>query len=198
MFYDAKTNQHGLRHDPFKALIVPRPIGWISTLSVDGVLNLAPYSFFNGVSTDPHIVMFASAGRKDSLVNAEATGEFVCNFASWDQRDQMNTSSATVGPEVDEFALAGLTTTPSQTVKPPRVAGAPAHLECVYLQTVPMVARDGRHVYDVVFGEVTGIHIDDKFIIDGMLDTAAMRPIARLGYHDYAVVDEVFALKRPK
>ncbi|MDO8423729.1 MAG: flavin reductase family protein [Parvibaculum sp.] len=197
MFYDAKTNQHGLRHDPFKALIVPRPIGWISTLSADGVLNLAPYSFFNGVSTDPHILMFASAGRKDSLVNVEATGEFVCNLASWDQRDQMNISSATVAREVDEFSLAGLATLPSQNVKPPRVAGAPAHLECVYLQTVPMVARDGRHVYDVVFGEVTCIHIDDDFIVDGILNTAAMKPIARLGYHDYAVVDEVFSLKRP-
>ena len=197
MFYESRPKEHGLRHDPFKALIVPRPIGWISTLSEDGVLNLAPYSFFNGVSTDPNIVMFASAGRKDSLVNVEATGEFVCNLASWDQRDQMNTSSATVGPEVDEFELAGLATLPSEIVKPPRVAGAPAHFECVYLQTVPMVARDGSHVYDVVFGEVVGIHIDDRFIIDGMVDTAAMKPIARLGYHDYAVVDEVFSLKRP-
>tara|TARA_R110000824_G_scaffold118105_1_gene270281 strand:+ start:247 stop:843 length:597 start_codon:yes stop_codon:yes gene_type:complete len=197
MFYESRPKEHGLRHDPFKALLVPRPIGWISTLSKDGVLNLAPYSFFNGVSTDPNIVMFASAGRKDSLVNVEATGEFVCNLASWDQRDQMNTSSATVGPEVDEFELAGLATLPSEIVKPPRVAGAPAHFECVYLQTVPMVARDGSHVYDVVFGEVVGIHIDDRFIIDGMVDTAAMKPIARLGYHDYAVVDEVFSLKRP-
>lgn len=197
MFYDATANTHGLKHDPFKALIVPRPIGWISTTSKDGVLNLAPYSFFNGVSSDPHIVMFASAGRKDSQRNAEETGEFVCNLAGFDQRDEMNASSATVGPEVDEFALAGLTTEPSKLVKPPRVAGASAHLECVWLQTVPMIARDGRHTYDVVFGEVIGIHIDDRFVADGKVDTAAMRPIARLGYHDYSVVDEVFSLKRP-
>ncbi|MDO8289115.1 MAG: flavin reductase family protein [Parvibaculum sp.] len=197
MFYDTTANAHGLKHDPFKALIVPRPIGWISTLSEDGVLNLAPYSFFNGVSTDPHIVMFASGGRKDSQRNAEETGEFVCNLSSWDQRDEMNKSSATVGPEVDEFALAGLSTLPSLKVKPPRVAGAPAHFECVYLQTVPMIARDGRHTYDIVLGEVIGVHIDDRFISGGMVDTAAMKPIARLGYHDYAVVDEVFSLKRP-
>jgi len=198
MFYDATTNDHGLKHDPFKALIVPRPIGWISTVSMAGVLNLAPYSFFNGVSTDPHIVMFASAGRKDSQRNAEETGQFVCNLASWDQREAMNTSSATVGPEIDEFALAGLETEPSRLVKPPRVKGAPAHFECVWLQTVPLSARDGRHTYDLVLGEVIGIHIDDRFVADGMVDTAAMKPIARLGYHDYSVVDEVFTLKRPR
>ncbi|MDO8839555.1 MAG: flavin reductase family protein [Parvibaculum sp.] len=198
MFYDATTNDHGLKHDPFKALIVPRPIGWISTVSMAGVLNLAPYSFFNGVSTDPHIVMFASAGRKDSLRNAEETGQFVCNLASWDQREAMNMSSATVGPEIDEFALAGLEKEPSRLVKPPRVKGAPAHFECVWLTTVPLVSRDGRHSYDMVLGEVVGIHIDDRFVADGMVDTAAMKPIARLGYHDYSVVDEVFTLKRPR
>lgn len=197
MFYESRPKEHGLRHDPFKALIVPRPIGWISTVSQEGIPNLAPYSFFNAVSTDPNIVMFASAGRKDSQINAETTGEFVCNLAGWDQRDGMNASSATVGPEVDEFVLAGLAALPSNIVKPPRVAGAPAHLECIYLQTVPMVARDGSHVYDVVFGEVVGIHIDDRFIIDGMVDTAAMKPLARMGYQDYAVVEDVITLKRP-
>jgi len=198
MFYDATTNHHGLKHDPFKALIVPRPIGWISTVSTAGVLNLAPYSFFNGVSTDPHIVMFASAGRKDSQRNAEETGEFVCNLASWDQREAMNVSSATVGPEIDEFSLASLETEASRLVKPPRVKDAPAHFECVWLTTVPLVSRDGRHSYDMVLGEVVGIHIDDRFVTDGIVDTAAMKPIARLGYHDYAIVDEVFTLKRPR
>jgi flavin reductase (DIM6/NTAB) family NADH-FMN oxidoreductase RutF len=142
--------------------------------------------------------MFASAGQKDSQRNAEETGEFVCNLASWDQRDAMNASSATVGPEVDEFVLAGLATEPSRLVKPPRVAGAPAHFECVWLKTVPLEDRSGRKTYDMVLGEVVGIHIDDGFIADGMVDTAAMKPIARLGYHDYAVVDEVFTLKRPR
>ncbi|MBX3508701.1 MAG: flavin reductase family protein [Parvibaculum sp.] len=198
MFYDAGRNDHGLRHDPFKALVVPRPIGWISSVSREGILNLAPYSFFNAVSTDPHIVAFASYGRKDSLVNAEEQGEFVCNLATFDQRDGVNISSATVGPEVDEFALAGLSTEPSRMVKPPRVKGAPVHFECVWLQTMPMKGRDGRLSYFLVFGEVVGIHIEDRFIHDGIVDTAAMKPIARLGYHDYSVVDEVFTMKRPR
>jgi flavin reductase (DIM6/NTAB) family NADH-FMN oxidoreductase RutF len=197
MFYDAGRNDHGLRHDPFKALVVPRPIGWISSVSREGILNLAPYSFFNAVSTDPHIVAFASYGRKDSLVNAEEQGEFVCNLATFDQRDGVNISSATVGPEVDEFALAGLSTEPSRMVQPPRVKGAPVHFECVWLQTMPMKGRDGRLSYFLVFGEVVGVHIDDRFIHDGIVDTAAMKPIARLGYHDYSVVDEVFTMKRP-
>jgi flavin reductase (DIM6/NTAB) family NADH-FMN oxidoreductase RutF len=198
MFYDAETNTHGLRHDPFKALVVPRPIGWISTMGRDGVPNLAPYSFFNAVSSDPHMVMFASAGRKDSQRNAEETGEFVCNLASWDQREQMNRSSATVGPEVDEFVLSTLETEPSRLVKPWRVKGAPAHLECVYMKTVELPSRDGRHVYDMVLGEVVGVHIDERFIRDGMVDTAAMKPVSRLGYMDYAVVDELFTMKRPR
>lgn len=197
MFYDAGRNDHGLRHDPFKALVVPRPIGWISSVSREGVLNLAPYSFFNAVSTDPHIVAFASYGRKDSLVNAEEQGEFVCNLATWDQREGLNMSSATVGPEVDEFVLSGLETEPSRMVKPPRVKGAPVHFECVWLQTMPMKGRDGRLSYFLVFGEVVGIHIEDRFIHDGIVDTAAMKPIARLGYHEYSVLDEVFTMKRP-
>ena len=198
MFYDAGRNDHGLKHDPFKSLVVPRPIGWISTIAADGTPNLAPYSFFNAVSTDPHVVMFASAGRKDSQRNAEEQGEFVCNLATWAQRDAMNASSPMVGPEFDEFTLAGLETEPSRMVKPPRVKDAPAHFECVWMQTLPIVGRDGRHVYDVVFGEVVGIHIDDRFVDDGMVDVAAMKPIARLGYMDYAVVDEVFSMKRPR
>ena len=197
MFYDAGRNDHGLRHDPFKALVVPRPIGWISSVSRDGILNLAPYSFFNAVSTDPHIVAFASYGRKDSLVNAEEQGEFVCNLATWDQREGLNMSSATVGPEVDEFVLSGLETEPSRMVKPPRVKGAPVHFECVWLQTMPMKGCDGRLSYFLVFGEVVGVHIEDRFIHDGIVDTAAMKPIARLGYHEYSVVDEVFTMKRP-
>lgn len=197
MFYDTGRNDHGLRHDPFKALVVPRPIGWISSVSRAGVLNLAPYSFFNAVSTDPHIVAFASYGRKDSLINAEEQGEFVCNLATWDQRDAMNASSAMVGPDVDEFALAGLETEPSRMVRPPRVKGAPVHFECVWLQTMPMKGRDGRISYHLVFGEVLGVHIEDRFIRDGIVDTAGMKPVARLGYHDYSVVDEVFTMKRP-
>jgi flavin reductase (DIM6/NTAB) family NADH-FMN oxidoreductase RutF len=197
MFYDAR-NKAPLRYDPVKALVAPRPIGWISTLSLDGVANLAPYSFFNLVASGPSIVAFSSAGRKDSQTNAEQTGEFVCNIASFDQREAVNSSAATLPPEVDEFALTGLGTLPSELIKPPRVKGAPAHLECVYLQTVPLFSKDGvRNGFDLVLGEVVGVHIDDQFVKEGMADTAAMRLIARLGYLDYSVTDEVFALKRP-
>ena len=197
MFYDARTKAP-LKHDPVKALVAPRPIGWISTLSREGVANLAPYSFFNLVASGPSIVAFSSAGRKDSQTNAEQTGEFVCNIASFDQREAVNSSAATLPPEIDEFALTGLGTLPSQLIKPPRVKGAPAHLECVYLQTVPLFSKDGvRNGFDLVLGEVVGVHIDDQFVKEGLVDTAAMRLIARLGYLDYSVTDEVFALKRP-
>ena len=197
MFYDARTKAP-LKHDPVKALVAPRPIGWISTLSREGVANLAPYSFFNLVASGPSIVAFSSAGRKDSQTNAEQTGEFVCNIASFDQREAVNSSAATLPPEVDEFALTGLGTLPSQLIKPPRVKGAPAHLECVYLQTVPLFSKDGvRNGFDLVLGEVVGVHIDDQFVKEGLVDTAAMRLIARLGYLDYSVTDEVFTLRRP-
>lgn len=197
MFYDARSKSP-LKHDPVKALVAPRPIGWISTLSCDGVANLAPYSFFNLVASGPSIVAFSSAGRKDSQTNAEQTGEFVCNMASFDQREAVNSSAATLPPEIDEFALTGLGTLPSQIIRPPRVKGAPAHLECVYLQTVPLFSKEGvRNGFDLVLGEVVGVHIDDRFIKEGLVDTAAMRLIARLGYLDYSVTDEVFTLKRP-
>jgi len=197
MFYDARTKAP-LKHDPVKALVAPRPIGWISTLGRDGVANLAPYSFFNLVASGPSIVAFSSAGRKDSQTNAEQIGEFVCNIASFDQREAVNSSAATLPPEIDEFGLTGLGTLPSQLIKPPRVKGAPAHLECVYLQTVPLFSKDGvRNGFDLVLGEVVGVHIDDQFIKEGLVDTAAMRLIARLGYLDYSVTDEVFTLKRP-
>lgn len=198
MFYDAIENAHGLKHDPFKALIAPRPIGWISTVDANGVVNLAPYSFFNAVSDNPHYVMFSSLNRKDSQRNAEETGEFVCSLATWDLRDAMNKTSAGVGPEVDEMALAGLTPAPSQLVKPPRVAESPVAFECKYFQSVELPPDTGRGLYTMVIGRVVGIHIDDAAIKDGMVDTGQLRPIARLGYMDYSVVDNTFTLQRPQ
>lgn len=198
MFYDAIENAHGLKHDPFKALVAPRPIGWISTVDEDGVVNLAPYSFFNAVSDNPHYVMFSSLNRKDSQRNAEETGEFVCSLATWDLRDQMNRTSAGVGPEVDEMVLAGLTPAPSKLVKPPRVAESPVAFECRYFQSVELPPDTGRGLYTMVIGRVVGIHIDDAAIKDGMVDTGMMRPIARLGYMDYSVVDNTFTLQRPQ
>ncbi len=197
MFYETGENNHGLPHDPFKALIAPRPIGWISSLDPGGVVNLAPYSFFNAVSDRPPFVMFSSSVRKDSVRNIEATGEFVCSLATYELKDQMNQTSAMVGPEVDEMALAGLTPAPCKLVKPPRVAQSPAAFECKYYKTLSLPGLDGAEGNFVVIGEVIGIHIDDAAIKNGRVDTAKLRPIARLGYMDYAVVDAVFSMDRP-
>lgn len=187
---------HGLTHDPFKAIVAPRPIGWITTISPEGVLNLAPYSFFNAVSDTPPMVMFASAGRKDSLRNIEANGEFTCSIASEALVDQMNLSSATVASDVDEFAMTGLATAPSLVVAPPRVAASPAALECRLWKTLDL---PGERPVTVVFGHVVAIYVDERVVRDGLLDTAAMRPLARMGYMDYSVVtpDTTFTLNRP-
>ncbi len=198
MFYDPREGRHGLPHDPFYALVAPRPIGWISTLSPAGVRNLAPYSFFNAFSTSPHIVGFSSTGRKDTLANVEATGAFVCNLATDDLRDAMNRSSAVVGPEVDEFDLAGLSAAPGRSVPVPRVAESPAALECRHTATIPLAGADGAPARAfLVLGEVVGIHIDDTVLTEGRIDVARMRPLARLGYRDYSVVDAVFEMARP-
>ena len=197
MFYDAVANSHGLQWDPFQALVSPRPIGWISTLGQDGVVNLAPYSFFNAVSTNPHFVMFSSGGRKDSQRNAEETGEFVCSLATFELRDAMNRTSQHVGPEVDEMEMAGLTAAPSKLVAPPRVAESPVAFECKYWRTIELPGPDGGEgAHAIVLGQVVGVHIDDAAIVDGKVDVTKLRPIARLGYGDYAVIDEVFELSR--
>lgn len=197
MFYETEENKHGLRHNPFKALVAPRPIGWISTLSQEGVLNLAPYSFFNAVSDRPPFVLFSSGGRKDSVVNAEATGEFVCSLATYALREQMNQTSAAVGPEVDEMEMAKLQAAPSKLVKPPRVAASPAALECKYYQTVTLPGTNGLDGNYVVIGRVVGVYIADEYINDGMVDVTRYKPIGRLGYMDYAVVESVFSMSRP-
>ena len=202
MFYDAIRNDHGLPNDPFKSIVAPRPIGWISSLSPDGRANLAPYSFFNAFAERPHYVAYGSGearrgGRKDSLVNVEATGEFVVNLATFDLREAMNATSANVPPGTDEFELAGLAKAASRLVKPPRVAQSPVALECRHYLTVPLPGEDGSVDDHLVIGRVVGIHIDDRFIKDGRVDTAALRPIARLGYSEYAVVTEAFRMRRP-
>ncbi len=199
MFYDAVENSHGLPHDPFKALVAPRPIGWISSISKSGQVNLAPYSFFNGVSTDPNIVMFSSGGHKDSMVNVEETGEFVCSLATYDLREEMNQTSAALSRGENEMDFAGLEAAPSKLVAPPRVAASPVALECKYIQTVEMPIKSTSGItYHVVFGHVIGIHIDDSVIVDGLVDVTKIRPLARLGYMDYSVVDTVFSLTRPQ
>jgi flavin reductase (DIM6/NTAB) family NADH-FMN oxidoreductase RutF len=202
MFYDAIKNDHGFQYDPFKAIVVPRPIGWISSLAADGTVNLAPYSYFNAFSQEPHYVAYGSGsaghgGNKDTLANLEATSEFVVNLATWDLREQMNLSSTNATPEVDEFDLAGLEKEPSVMVKPPRVKGVLAALECRHFQTVPLPADDGSVHNHLIIGRVLGIHIDDRFIEDGRVNTAAMQPLGRLGYSEYAVVTEAFRMRRP-
>jgi flavin reductase (DIM6/NTAB) family NADH-FMN oxidoreductase RutF len=202
VFYDSIENKHGLKHDPFKALIVPRPIGWVSTLSQAGIANIAPYSFFNAVAERPHYVVFGSAGMKDSLANINETGEFVCSLANYDLRYEMNTTSAVVPRGVDEFELAGLKVAASKLVRPPRVRDAPAAFECRLWKTMelPPTAPNQRAGYTMVIGTVVGIYIDDRYIKDGMVDTGAMRPIARLGYMDYGVInpENVFTINRPE
>jgi flavin reductase (DIM6/NTAB) family NADH-FMN oxidoreductase RutF len=198
MFYDPRTQKHGLKHSPVTALVVPRPIGWITTLDTNGIVNLSPYSFFNLVSGYPPWVIFSSAPRKHSQTNAEATGEFVFNLATWDLREQMNASSAEFPAGVSEPEQVGLEMVPSRNVKPPRVKRSPVALECKYYKTIELIGSDGKpNRSHIVIGEVVGIHIDESVIVDGMVDITKMKPIARLGYMDYAVVDEFFSMARP-
>jgi flavin reductase (DIM6/NTAB) family NADH-FMN oxidoreductase RutF len=208
MFYETsrfeqEKDRLGLGRSPFKALVVPRPIGWVSTISPSGVVNLAPFSFFNAIAEDPEMVMFCPGGAKadravkDSRANVEATKEFVCNLATWDTREAMNQTSAGLPMETDEFEYSGLTTLPSRLVMPPRVAETPVHLECRYWKTIDLPSRDPADSYVMILGEVVGVHIDDSLIRDGRVDIAAAKPIARLGYSEYAVVAEAFRMRRP-
>ena len=200
MYYDTNENNHGLPHNPFKALTVPRPIGWISTLSKNGIGNLSPYSYFNGLSYDPPFVMFSAGNRsdgskKDSVLNAEETGEFVVNISTLDTRFQMNDTSWIMEPETDELEKTGLTAIDSINVKPKRVAESPVHFECKYHQTVQLPGNKNADFHHVVFGQVIGIHIKDEFITDeGIVDILKMKIIARLGYNDYTLIDKTFSI----
>ena len=203
MFYETIKNDHGLPYNPFKSCVVPRPIGWISTISLDGVPNLAPYSQFQNLSFDPPYVMFAAnqktdGSRKDSVVNAEQSGEFVHNMVTYELREAVNISAQEVPPDVDEFELAGLGKAPSKMVKPYRVEESPVQFECRYYQTLRLPGKSTMGSVDIVIGQVIGIHIKDEFIRrDGKLDILKMRPIARLGYYDYTCVESVFQMVIP-
>jgi flavin reductase (DIM6/NTAB) family NADH-FMN oxidoreductase RutF len=201
MFYDPLKRDHGLAHNPLNACVTPRPIGWISTVSTTGIVNLAPFSFFNLVSSDPPVVMFSASpkpdnGRKDSQINAEQTGEFVFNLATWELRDEMNVTASIEVSDFDELAAAGLTAAPSRLVMAPGVAESPVRFECRYMQTIDMPPSARGHYSSVVFGQVIGIYIDDSVIVDRMVDFTKMRPLGRLGYNDYAPVAEVFEMPR--
>lgn len=198
MFYETDSNRHGLAHDPFKAIVAPRPIGWIGSKGRDGSINLSPYSFFNAVSDRPKIVMFSSSGRKDSLRNASETGVFTVNFVSADLLLAMNASSVAVPYGTDEFAIAGLSAVPGRLVDAPYVGEAHAVLECrvTEIHTLKTI-EDADSDSHAVFGQVVGIHIDEGMIRDGRFDVALARPVTRLGYMDYAEVQPVFELLRP-
>jgi flavin reductase (DIM6/NTAB) family NADH-FMN oxidoreductase RutF len=199
MFYDTVTYGHGLPHDPLKAIVAPRPIGWISSLDPSGAVNLAPYSFFNAFSTRPPIVGFGSEGLKDTVSFIAQTREFVCNLATYDLRTAMNATSAPLPRGVSEFEHAGLGREPSRLVAPPRVKGVPAALECKLVEIVPLRTHDGQPLTGhLVIGHVVGVYIDEAYLTaDGRFDITKARPIARCGYADYAVVNEVFSLQRP-
>jgi flavin reductase (DIM6/NTAB) family NADH-FMN oxidoreductase RutF len=195
MFYEVAKNNHGLPLDPFYALVGPRPIGWISTLSKDGIANLAPYSFYNAFAHNPHYVAFGSGGFKNTIQNITDTGEFAVNLATYDLREAMNITSANVGG--DEFALAGLEQARCKLIAPPRVALSPVCLECRHFKTIELPNDAGVVADWLVIGKVIAIHIEDRFIEDGRVNTAAMKPIARLGYAEYSTVDEVWKMRRP-
>lgn len=198
MFYEPRKG-HPLPHNPSKAIVSPRPIGWISTLGADGVPNLGPYSFFNMVSDKPFSVMFASEKRKHSADNAVATGEFVVNVASRDLAEKMNESSIDAPAGVNEFDHAGIEMAPCVVVKAPRVAAAHAALECrVSMAFHPKDAAGNEMETFVVIGEVVGVHIDERFIRDGRYDASLSGNLARLGYFDYLAVGDLFEMRRPK
>jgi len=199
-FYEPR-NGHGLRHDPFNAIIAPRPIGWISTCSEDGAPNLAPYSFFNAFNYTPPLIGFSSLGEKDSVRNARATGEFVWNLVSRPLAEAMNQSCAPVPYGVNEFVLAGLDTAPSRLVRPPRVAASLVSMECKVTQIVQLQTQTGAPLNTwLTMGEVLAVHIDDSLIEDGIYQTAKGQPVMRGGGPaDYFTIDpdQLFRMTRP-
>jgi flavin reductase (DIM6/NTAB) family NADH-FMN oxidoreductase RutF len=203
MFYEPRLQNSGLAMDPLKALVVPRPIGWISSVDLEGRVNLAPFSFFNMVADSPPIVMFAPSGLKpdgspkDSLRNVEAVGAFVVNLATWDLREQMNATSARLPAGVNEAEVAGLEMVPSTIVAPPRVKASPVALECRYLKSVVLPSLDPAEPNTVLFGDVVGVHVADHLIENGRVDITKAKPIARMGYSLYTVVEQTFRMTRP-
>jgi flavin reductase (DIM6/NTAB) family NADH-FMN oxidoreductase RutF len=199
MFYRPEDG-HGLPHNPFNAIVTPRPIGWISSRGANGINNLAPYSFFNAIAYVPPQVMFASTSAKpdqdntkDSVANIAETGVFCVNIVEYAARNAMNATSAMLGKDVDEFAAAGLTAEECETIDCARVKGVPAALECKLTQIIDLPGESNR----LVLGEVTGVHMRDNCIRDGRFEITAFQPLARLGYRDYTHVTEVFELVRP-
>lgn len=203
MYYETDKNDHGLPYNPLKACVVPRPIGWLTTISAAGVVNLAPFSFFNLLSYDPPFVLFSAGGheedggKKDSVMNVEATGEFVYNMATWAQREQMNRTALIVERGFDEMAATGLEPLPSRLVRPPRVRGSPVQFECRRHEIIVLPRGKPSSEHHLVIGRVVAVHIDDAVLTaDGRIDVLKMRPIARLGYKDYTSIESVFQMEK--
>ena len=200
MFYETAKNDHGLARPPFKSCAVPRVIGWLSTVSADGVDNLAPYSQFTNLTFDPPYVLVSinrnpKGTRKDTCVNIEATGEFVYNIVPYELREKMNITAVPFPPEADEFEKAGLHKAGCALVKAKRVAESPINLECKYVQTLVLPGDSHSGTVDVIIGRVVGVHIADEVLLpDGKIDMMKIRPLARMGYSDYTCVDRVFEL----
>jgi flavin reductase (DIM6/NTAB) family NADH-FMN oxidoreductase RutF len=201
--YNPATEKCPLPFSPFKSCTVPRPIGWLSSVSSDGVENLAPYSQWQNLTFDPPMVMFSAnqypdGRRKDTVVNAEETGWFVWNMATWDLRHAVNTSAMALPPHESEFKRAGLTREYADLSSVPMVAESPCHFECRYLSTHRLIGDSPVGTIDVVFARVERIHVDDRVVTaEGKLDIPRIRPIARMGYFDYAVVEETFEMRIP-
>jgi flavin reductase (DIM6/NTAB) family NADH-FMN oxidoreductase RutF len=198
-FYEPSQG-HNLPHDPFKAIVAPRPIGWISTSDADGRLNLAPYSFFNAVCDQPPMVMFSSSGWKDTVANIKATGEFVCNLVTRPLAERMNRTSASLPHGVSEFEFAGLTAAPCRIVTPPRVAEAPAALECRLVEMIQLHDLEGNKLNQyVTIGQVVGVHLDRTYVKDGLFDLLATHAVQRAGYAaDYTEATIGFKMVRPR
>ena len=205
MFYETKTNNHGLKYNPFKSCIIPRPIAWITTISNDGIDNCAPYSFFNGVSSDPPMVMFANngsaidgSGPRDTFSNIKENQEFVINISTFNTKDKMNKTSARLCRNVSEIEFASLETLDSKLVKPKRLKESPINMECTLYKIIDLPGITEDNYNGILIGKVIGIHINDEYIKEGKVDVKKIKPLARLGYFDYSVIDDFFSIKRPK
>lgn len=199
LFYEPHRRDRAiLPHDPFKAMVAPRPIGWVTSRSAKGEINLAPYSFFNAIADRPALIAFSSNGHKDSVAFIEDTGEFVWNMPTFALRDAMNATGAELARGRSEPDFAGLEMAPCRLVAPPRVARSPAALECKLVEVKRLADRHGTALdWWLTIGEVVGVHLDERYVKDGVLDMAAMAPLARCGYADYVVADRPFAMERP-
>ncbi|MDD2868790.1 flavin reductase family protein [Neomegalonema sp.] len=201
MFYRPGRDPHGLPHDPLKACVAPRPIAWVTSLDAAGVVNLAPFSFFAMVSDAPPTLMISCNGRKpgldeakDTRRNVEAAGEFVVNMATWDQREAVSLSSAAYAAGTSEAEALGLALAPGREIRTPHLEAAPVALECRLWRMVPLMNPDEA----MILGEIVGVHIRDEALTEGHLDLARIKPLARLGYQEYAAVERVFAIPRPR